>query len=82
MDSVRNVLAVAVVFVLCRNCSAQVGGCTPPAGSNLTGGTGKLSNNIPQSNCGGPGREFYMFDICLMFIVLFQNCEESLEAMG
>ena len=62
-------LAVAVVLVLCRNCSAQVGGCTPPAGSNLIGGNGKLSNNIPQPNRGGLGREFYnmaLFVSCLM----------------
>ena len=51
-------LAVALVLVLCRYCSAQVGGCIPPAGSNLISGHGKLSNNIPQSNRGGVGREF------------------------
>ena len=54
-----DLLAVVMMLVLCRYCSAQVGGCTPPAGSNLTsGGHGKLSNNIPQQNRGGPGREF------------------------
>ena len=51
-------LAVALVLVMCKYCSAQVGGCTPPTGSNLIGGNGKLSNNIPQSNRGGVGREF------------------------
>ena len=50
---------VMTLLALCgRYCSsAQDGGCTPPAGSNLISGTGKLSNNIPQQNRGGVGRE-------------------------
>ena len=57
----RNVLAIFVVLLaLCGSgyCSAQVGGCTPPAGSISTSGHGKLSNGIPQQNRGGPGSEF------------------------
>ena len=53
-----DLLAVVKMLVLCRYCSAQDGGCTPPAGSNLIGGYGKLGNNIPQSNRGVPGSEF------------------------
>ena len=56
--TIMGLLAVVMMLVLCRYCSAQVGGCTPPAGSNLISGTGKQSNNIPQPNRGGPGREF------------------------
>ena len=55
-----DLLAVVMMLVLCRYCSAQVGGCTPPAGSNLISGHGKLSNNIPQQNRGGLEREFYI----------------------
>ena len=59
----RNVLAIFVVLLaLCsRYCSAHEGGCTPPAGSNLTSGTGvhgKLNNGIPQQNRGDLGSEF------------------------
>ena len=53
-----DLIAVVMMLVLCRYCSAQVGGCTPPAGSNLISGHGKLSNYIPQQNRGGPGSEF------------------------
>ena len=57
--SCSSMLAVRVMMLLalCRYCSAQDGGCTPPAGSNLISGTGKLSNNIPESNRGPIGRE-------------------------
>ena len=56
----RNMLAAVVVLLaLCgRYCSAQVGGCTPPAGSNLISGHGKESNGIPQQNRGDSGSEF------------------------
>ena len=60
MYSNRNVLAAVVLLLLAlcgRYCSAQVGGCTPPAGSNLISGKGKRSNNIPVANRGQPGRE-------------------------
>ena len=53
-----DLLAVMMMLVLCRYCSAQVGGCTPPAGSNLISVWGKLSNGIPKPDRGGPGREF------------------------
>ena len=53
-----DLLAVVMMLVLCRYCSAQDGGCTPPAGSNLTDVHGKFSNYIPQQNRGGPGSEF------------------------
>ena len=56
-----DLLAVVMMLVLCRYCSAQDGGCIPPAGSNLITGRGKLSNNIPQQNRGGPGREFMQY---------------------
>ena len=50
---------VMTLLALCgRYCSAQVGGCTPPAGSNLTSGHGKESNGIPQQNRGDSGSEF------------------------
>ena len=66
-------LAVALVLVLCRYCSAQVGGCTPPADSNLIIGNGKLSNNIPQSNRGGVGCEFMELSVhCVLF--MFHAC--------
>ena len=55
-----DLLAVVMMLVLCRYCSAQVGGCTPPAGSNLTGGLNKLSNNIPAPERGGPGSELFI----------------------
>ena len=61
MYSNRNVLTAVVLLLLAlcgRYCSAQVGGCTPPAGSNLISAHGKLSNYIPQQNRGGSGREF------------------------
>ena len=58
-SAMNSMLTAAVVLVLCRCCSAQVGGCTP-TGSNLITGDGKLSNNIPQSNISpGSGSEFY-----------------------
>ena len=56
-DSMLAVRVMTLLALCGRYCSAQVGGCTPPAGSNLIGGNGKLSNNIPMSNRGGPGSE-------------------------
>ena len=64
-----DLLAVVMMLVLCRYCSAH---CTPPAGSNLTsGGHGKLSNGIPWQNRGGPGSEFNnTYSLVLVFMVL------------
>ena len=78
-----DLLAVVMMLVLCRYCSAQEGGCTPPAGSNLTVGHGKLiSNGIPQQNRGVPGSEFNIhFGLSFYGFELMQACEVSLEAM-
>ena len=75
-----DLLAVVMMLVLCRYCSAH-GGCTPPAGSNLISGHGKLINGIPQQNRGGPGSEFNIQALVCFLHWLFQSCEESLEAM-
>ena len=57
---IMDLAAIVMMLVLCRYCSAQVGGCTPPAGSNLISGNNKLSNNIPAPERGILARELFI----------------------